>query len=199
MTSFTPAYTKEAIRLAKSSTANGPDGMSSHLLVKHAHCAINDLISIFNLPISTGQIPEIWHKTIIIQIPKPGNDANIGMNWRHTSLLCPATKTLEELLLPKILTRIPFHTAQHGFRPKHSTCTAPSTITADISRKKPAHQTAHVALDLKAAFDNVGHQQLLDCVYDTNTSAAIRVWLHNYMQNIRANVFLRQQKSKAEW
>ena len=27
----------------------------------------------------------------------------------------------------------PFNPAQHGFRPKHSTCTAPSTITADIA------------------------------------------------------------------
>ena len=116
------------------------------------------LTNIFNLSISTGQIPEIWHKALIIPILKSGKD-NIGKNWRPISLLCPAAKMLEKHLLPKILTHIPFHPAQHGFRPKHSTCTVLSTITTDIaagfSRKKPAHRTVLVALDLTAAFDNV--------------------------------------------
>ena len=40
------------------------------------------------------------------------------------------------------------------------------------------------------------HQQLLDCVYNTNIPATIRRWLHNYMQNKRTKVHLRQQESK---
>ena len=114
-------------------------------------------------------------------------------------LLCPAAKTLEKLLLSKILTHIPFHPAQHGVRPKHTTCTALSTITADIaacfSRKMPAHRTVLVALDLTAAFDNVDHQQLLDCVFNTNLLATIRRWLYNYMQNRRAKVNFRGKES----
>ena len=76
-----------------------------------------------------------------------------------------------------------------------------STITADIaagfSRKKPAHGTVLVALDLTAAFDNVDHQQLLDCVFNTNLPATIRRWLYNYLQNRRAKVHFRQQESKS--
>ena len=68
---FTPADRKEAIRLAKSSTAIGPDGMRTLHLKKLAQGAINYLTNIFNLSISTGQIPEIWHKPIIIPILKP--------------------------------------------------------------------------------------------------------------------------------
>ena len=120
---FSPADTKEVIRLAKSSTAIGPDRMSTLHLKKLAQGAINYLTNIFNLSITTGQIPEIWHKVIIIPILKPGKDNNIGKNWRPISLPCPATKTLEKLLLPKILTHIHFHPAHHGIRPKHSTCT----------------------------------------------------------------------------
>ena len=79
--SFTPANTKEAILLAKLSTAIGPDGMST------------------------------LHQ--------------------RSSLMVPSTISLTSIL---------FHPAQHGFRPKHLTCTALSTITADIaadfSRKK---------------------------------------------------------------
>ena len=153
--SFTPVDTKVAIRLAKLSRAIGPYGMSTLHLKKLAHGAINYLTNVFNLPISTGQIPDIWHKAMIIPILRPGKHYNIGKNWRPISLLCTAAKTLEELLLPQILAHIHFHPAQHGFRPKHSTCTALTTITADFSRKKSAHRAVLVALDLTAAFDNV--------------------------------------------
>ena len=54
-----------------------------------------------------------------------------------------------------------------------------------------------VALDLTAAFDNVDHQQLLDCVFNTNLPATIRRWLYNYMQKRRANVHFRQKESKS--
>ena len=141
--SFTPADTKEANRLAKSSTVIRPHRVSTLQLKNLAHGAINYLTDIFNQSISTGQIPEIWYKAIIIPIPKPGKDDNIGRNWRPISLLYPAVKTLEKLLLPQILTRIPFHLAQHGFWPKHTSSTALSTLSADIvagiAKKNPAH------------------------------------------------------------
>ena len=102
------ADTNDAIRFAKSSTAIGPNMMSTHHLTKLAHRAISHLTNIFNLTISTGQIPEIWHKAIIIPILMPGKDDYIGKNWRPIILLCLATKMLEKLLLPKILTHIYF-------------------------------------------------------------------------------------------
>ena len=92
--SFTHTDTKEAIRLAKSTTQIGTDGMSTLHLKNLVHGVISYLIDIFNLPFSTGQIPEVWHKAIIIPILKPGKDKNIGKNWRPISLLCPAAKTL---------------------------------------------------------------------------------------------------------
>ena len=92
--SFTPVDTKEAIRLAKSSTAIGPDGMCTLHLNRLAYGAINYLTNIFNLSISTGQMPEICHKAIIIPILKPSKDNNIGNNWRPICLLCPAAKTM---------------------------------------------------------------------------------------------------------
>ena len=128
--------------------------------------------------------------------PKTRQGQQHCMNWRLICLLCPAAKTLEALLLPKILTHIPFHHALHGFRKKNSTCTALSTITADIaagfSRKKTAHRTVLVTPDVTAAFDNVDHQQLLDCVFITNLRATIHRVVYNYVQNRRAKVNFRQ-------
>ena len=98
--SSTPADTKEAIRLAKWTTAIGPVGMSTLNLKKLAQGAINYLTNILNLSISTGLIPEIWHKAIFNPILKPDMENNIGKNWCQISLLCPAAKTLENLPLP---------------------------------------------------------------------------------------------------
>ena len=99
-----------------------------------------------------------------------------------------------------LLTNIPFHPAPHWFRPKHSTCTALSKITADIAAgfptKKPTHRTVLAALDLTAAFGSVDHQQLLDCVFNTNIPAAIRRWLYNYVQTRRAKFHFRQEDQK---
>ena len=138
---------------------------------------------------------------MIIPIVKPGKGDNIGKNCRPISLLCPAAKMLKKQLLPKMLTHIPFHPAQHGLRPKHSTCTALSTITVDIaagfSGKTPPHRTVLVAFDLTGAYVDVDHQQLLDCVYNTNIPATIRRWLYDYVVNRRAKVHFRQQEAKS--
>ena len=50
---------------------------------------------------------------------------------------------------------------------------------------------------MTAAFNNVDHQQLLDCVYNTSIPATIRRWLYNYMQNRRSKVQFLQHKSKS--
>ena len=140
-------------------------------------------------------MPEIWHKAIITPILKPDK------NWRPICLLCPAAKMPEKHQQPKILTHIPFHPAQHGLWQKHSTCTALLTITGDsaagFTRKNLAHRTLLIMLDQPAAFDNVDHQQLLDCVFNTNIPATIRRWFHNDMQNRRAKVDFQQQESKS--
>ena len=66
-----------------------------------------------------------------------------------------------------------------------------------LFKNKSRLATLLIALDLTAAFDNVDHQQLLDCVYDTSISAPIHHWLYSYIQNRRARVHLRQQESKS--
>ena len=68
---------------------------------KHAHGAISYITNTFNLPISTGQTPDIWHEVIIIPFPKPGKDCIFDKNWRPFSLQYPAANELDNLLQPK--------------------------------------------------------------------------------------------------
>ena len=84
-----------------------------------------------------------------------------------------------------------------GRNTRHALSTITADIAAGFSRKKPDHGTVLVAIDLTAAFDNVDHKQLLECVFNTNLPAKIRRWLYNYVQNRRAKVHLRQKASKS--
>ena len=131
---FTPADTKEVLRLCKSSTANGPDGMSNLHIKKLAQGAINYLTNIYNHSISTEQIPEIWHIAIIISILKPGKDSNIGKNspmhmsvasaHLHQQLTVSTEKSTVTLFKPD--------THQHNL----PTCTSESGRPSTTARKE---------------------------------------------------------------
>ena len=80
--------------------------------------------------------------------------------------------------------------ALHSRRP-------PLTLLPASQEKKPAHRTVLIALDLTVAFDNVDHQHLLDCVFNTNIPATICRWLYNYIHNRRVKFHFRQKESKS--
>ena len=79
-----------ALTLSASSTKNlGP------LATKH-------LTALYNDSLKSCRLPSIWKTSLIIPIPKPGKDSSQGTSYRPISLLCPAAKVLEALILPSI-------------------------------------------------------------------------------------------------
>ena len=89
---------RRAIKICRNSKAFGPDKLSIFHLKHLGPRAIEYITALFNLSVTTCQIPAIWKSSLIIPIPKPGKDTSIGT----ISLLCPATKVLECLILPTI-------------------------------------------------------------------------------------------------
>ena len=74
-------------------------------------------------------------------------------------------------------------------------------ITADIaagfSRKKQAHQTVLTVLDLTAAFDNVDHQQLLNCLQHQHTGNNLSLAPQLYAeQTSQSSFFSKKSKSR---
>jgi hypothetical protein len=78
--------------------------------------------ALFNLSVSKADLPTIWKAAIIVPIQKPGKPADLGPSYQPISLLSPAVKVLECLLLPIVTTGLPKSNTQHGFTPNHS-CT----------------------------------------------------------------------------
>ena len=92
----------------------------SHHLLRMANTHGPDSLSIFHLknlgPLATEHLTALYNKTsLVIPIPKPGKDSSQGTSYRPISLLCPAAKVLEVLILPSINKFLSPAKDQHGF------------------------------------------------------------------------------------
>ena len=114
------------------------------------------------------------------------NDSSLSMSYRPISLLCPAAKVMEALLLPTINKHLLPSTDQHGFRPGNSTTSAFLQLMSDIAtcfnQKKPPYRTVCVAVDLTAAFDTVNDNVLLSNIVRSTLPEATCRWLSNYLR-----------------
>ncbi len=197
---FTPEQTLAAIKKAKNSKALGPDDLSPVMLKHLGPNAIKYLTEIFNKCMKDSIIPSIWKTAKIIPLLKPGKQSNLGPSYRPVSLLSPAIKTLEALLLPFLTEAVQLADHQHGFRKGRSTCTALFSIIDHVhkglNRKKPSHRTVSVAIDLSRAFDTVDHQLLLDDINNLHLNDFIKRFLCAYLRGRQTYVVFRNSKCK---
>ena len=188
---------RSAIQRTGNSTATGPDGLTALHLKHLGELGVGYITKIFNLSLARSDIPAIWKNSIILPIPKPGKPKDQGSSYRPISLLCPAAKVLERLLLPYLVDALQTARCQHGFKPHHSTVTAllplTTAITQGFNQRKPPSRTIAVAIDISKAFDSVDHCLLLDMVNGTDLNPSIIRWLAAYIRGRKASCTYREQ------
>ena len=196
--SFTSDQVTSAIKSCRNSRAYGPDSLSIFHLKNLGPLAIH-LTALYNDSLKSCRLPSIWKTSLVIPIPKPGKDSSQCTSYRPISLLCPAAKVLEALILPTINEFISPAKYQHGFRPRHSTTSALLQLTTDIeigfNQQKPPHRTVCAAIELTAAFDTVSHDILLSKIAGSSLPPAITRWLSCYMRGRQAATSFRGTKS----
>jgi len=197
---ITEDQTKEAIKKAKASKAIGPDKMSNLHLKHLGPKAVEYLTKIFNLSLSRSVIPDIWKKSVVVPLLKPGKSAEESNSYRPVSLLCPAIKILERLILPTMTEHLPIPDFQHGFRKNHSTITALNEFNDDITngfnQKVPPDRTVLLQIDLSKAFDMVSHDKLLKDLNGSQLPSSLKRWLCAYLQGRQTVVNFRNETSK---
>ena len=142
--SFTGDQVTSAIKSCRNSRAYGPDSLSIFHLKNIGPLATELLTVRYNDSLKSYRLPSNWKTSLVIPIPKPGKDLLQGTSYRPISLLCPAAKMLEALILPSINEFLSPAKDQYGFRPRHSTTSALLQLTTDIEtgfnqRKLPHH------------------------------------------------------------
>ena len=200
--SFTYQDTDKAIKASKASKAAGPDNISNLHLKHLGPNGISYLTKMFNLSISTSTIPDIWKKSIIIPLLKPGKPANVSDSYRPVSLLCPAIKILERLLLPTLTDNLEVPDFQHGFRKNHSTVSALNEfndqVATGFNQKASTRpdRTVLLQIDLSKAFDMVNHDKLLKDLDQTHLPSCLKRWFCCYLKGRQSRVNFRNQLSK---
>ena len=149
---FTTDQVTKGISSCSNTRAFGPDKLSI-LDPEELNTSLHSSTTL----VTSCRIPSIWKSSIVIPIPKPGKDSSPSSSYRPISLICPAVKVMEVLLLETVNNHLLPSADQHGFRPRHSTTSALLQLTSDIAisfnQRKPPHRTVCVAVDLTAAFD----------------------------------------------
>ena len=90
------------IKSCRNSKGFGPDKLSILHLKHLGPRDIEYITALFNLSVTTCHISAILKSSLIIPIPKSGKDPSVGTSYRPISLLYPAAKVLESLILPTI-------------------------------------------------------------------------------------------------
>ena len=200
-----PVFTGEDVRRAildmNSSKATGPDGLTILQYQRLGPCALNYLAKIYNLTLSTCSVPAIWKMSHIIPLSKPGKDESLGSSYRPISLLCPAVKILEKLILPSLQQHLPLADHQHGFRRGRSTTTALMKLVDaagnGFNRRLPPDRTVVAALDLTKAFDSLDHSLLIEKIAATTLPGCLVRFLANYLHGRQIRTLYRGKLSKA--
>ena len=196
---ITETQTAKAIKAAKNSKAQGPDGISPIMLKHLGPNGIKYLTKIYNNVVNTATIPAIWKQSRIIALLKPGKPVDQGSSHRPISLLSPPAKILESILLPEITAAIDLPDHQHGFRKGRSTTTALNDIsqhiTTGLNMKRPVNRTVAVAIDLSKAFDTVDHDLLMEDIYNLELNGHIKRFLCSYIRGRQTYVEFRGSKS----
>ena len=173
---FTMDLVRRVTKSCRNSKAFGPDKLSIFHLKHLEPRAIECITALFNLSVMACQIPAIWKSSLFIPIPKPDKDTSVGTSYRPISILCPAAKVLESLILPTANKYLQPAPDQNGFRPDHPTTSALLQMTIDIAmgfnQRNPPDRTICVAVDLSTAFDTVCHNNLLSKINRTQLSQA---------------------------
>ena len=202
-TAFDVNQTRTAIKKSKMSKAIGPDGMSNLHLKKLGENGLSYLTKMFNISMATCTIPQIWKNSLVIPLLKPGKPADESNSFRPVSLLCPAIKILERLILPYLNECLPIPTFQHGFKAKHSTVTALNQLNLDISagfnfKPKPAKRTVLLQLDLSKAFDMVNLTKLQDDLNKSPLPPSLKRWMNCYLRGRQARTRFRNATSSSK-
>ena len=122
-------------------------------------------------------------RAIIMPLLKPGKPKGQGSSYRPISLLCPASKVMERLILRFVAPHVPLADSQHGFRAGRSTTTALLPLSYQIARgfndDRPPRLTLVMAVDFSKAFD---HKALLRCLQESGMDANTIRWLRTYLR-----------------
>ena len=186
----------------KREKATGKDSLAPGLLKDCEMHIETPLCYIINLSISTSPIPTIWKHAKVSPVFKSGDSSEPG-NYCPISILPVFSKILEKAIHKQLMDYLEIENLlcnqQYGFRRKRSTKMTTTLFCNQICQQMDSGQlTGVLYLDLTKAFDNIGHNILIDKLPKFGIYAKSLDWLLDYLFNRSQTVEINGCRSVVE-
>jgi hypothetical protein len=150
-----------------------------------------------------GRFPDCWKKGIAIMVPKPGKN-NLVENHRFISLLPVVGKIYERLVKKRLVYTVEktqiLQDIQNGFRQGRSTTDSLLSILRDslyaLNNRKVM---ILIFLDVKGAFDNIVHRQILNGLIKANIHGPLMKFSMDYSLAEKLLYLLESQYQKTRF
>ena len=176
-----------AIQELSPTSAAGPDGLPSSLLVNCATELAPILLIMFTHSLSSGVVPPSFKRATITPVFKSG-DRSVPSNYRPISLTSVISKVLERIIRKQVSSFIDkkcfLNSTQHGFRSGRSCLSALLNVFDDIMHMLDGGGSVDmVYLDFSKAFDKVDHGILLHKLKALGITWNLGMWFYNFLTN----------------
>ncbi|KAK8773123.1 hypothetical protein V5799_012368 [Amblyomma americanum] len=149
--------------------------------------AVDQLTQFINDYWEKGTAPEEWKHATAVMIPKPGNKLQLE-NLGPISLTSCLGKLFERIVVRQLQRHLEekghYKDSMFGFRAKLSTQDVLVQIKKEVLTQVPYNgENVIMALDVKGAFDNVGHAAIME----GSNNANCRKEIHDYTRAFLSN------------
>ena len=182
--SISPSDVINAASLTKSKNNTGPDGLPTRLFKITVPVMAIHLTALFNLSLSTGDVPKIWRAALVTPVFKSGDRA-VCSNYRPISITSCSLKLMERCLAEQLKhhLRANFLThCQFGFRPGMSCQCCLLKVVHDCKSALAERRCVGIfALDLSKAFDSLPVPGILQALASAGLDDNAINWFQSYL------------------
>ncbi|CAH1257307.1 Hypp1814 [Branchiostoma lanceolatum] len=187
---------QEVLRGLHPNKAPGPDGIPNRLLKEAAPVISTSLCNLFNLSLSSSQLPAEWKQCNVTPVYKKGDRTNPS-NYRPIALLPTVPKVLERLVHNRLYTYLMnnnlININQSGFKKGDGTVPQLMRLVDEWAKSIDDPNiscTAAVFLDVRRAFDTVWHDGLIYKLSRYGIKGPLNKWFSDYLVDRQQRVVI---------
>ena len=169
----------------RTSSAGGPDKITTRVLQEASHIVNYPLAVIFNRSMQEGSVHQDWRNANVCPIFKKGAK-DVASNFRPVSLTCIASRIMEGIIKEVMVKHLEdneiLSPSQHGFRRNKSCLTNLleywNQVTEALDR---GHPVDIVFFDFSKAFDLVPHRRLILKLSSVGIIVRVQSWIKAWL------------------